>query len=301
MIFPENLKKGDTIGITCPAGYMEYKNAETCIRTLQQWGYEVMVGKTLGSKSKNYFSGTDNDRCDELQAMLDDPGINAILCGRGGYGLGRIIDMLDFTQFRQNPKWVIGFSDITVIHSRLTRLGIASLHAPMAAAFNENGFKNKYVQSLNTVLQGEKMKYTAKPFKHNRTGKVTAELTGGNLSLIAHLCGTPDALHTAGKILFLEDIGEHLYNIDRMLWQLKRNGMFNDLAGLILGGFTDMKDTTRPFGKKTEEALNDIFSEYKYPVCYRFPISHEKENVAVKVGGRYQLNVSKDNAELKEV
>lgn len=301
MILPAYLKKGNTIGITCPAGYMEYKNAETCIRTLQQWGYEVMVGKTLGSKSKNYFSGTDNDRCDELQAMLDNPGIDAILCGRGGYGLGRIIDMLDFTQFRQNPKWVIGFSDITVIHARLARLGIASLHAPMAAAFNENGFKNKYVQSLKMVLQGEKMQYTSKPFKYNRTGKVTAELTGGNLSLVAHLCGTPDALKTDGKILFLEDIGEHLYNIDRMLWQLKRNGMFNNLAGLILGGFTDMKDTTRPFGKKTDEVLNDIFSEYKYPVCYRFPISHEKENVALKTGGRYQLNVSKDNVGLKEV
>lgn len=301
MISPPNLKKGETIGITCPAGYMEYKNAETCIRTLQQWGYEVMVGKTLGSKSKNYFSGTDDDRCDELQAMLDDPGIHAILCGRGGYGLGRIIDRLDFTQFLQNPKWVIGFSDITVIHARLNRLGIASLHAPMAAAFNENGFKNKYVQSLKSVLQGDKMQYTSKPFKYNRTGKATAELTGGNLSLIAHLCGTPDALQTDGKILFLEDIGEHLYNIDRMLWQLKRNGLFNNLAGVILGGFTDMKDTTRPFGKKTEDVLQEMFAEYKYPVCYRFPISHEKENLAVKVGGTYLLNVSKNIVELKEV
>lgn len=301
MILPAYLKKGDVVGITCPAGYMEYKNAETCIHTLQQWGYEVMVGKTLGSKSKNYFSGNDADRCDELQAMLDDPGINAILCGRGGYGLGRIIDQLDFTQFLQHPKWVIGFSDITVIHARLSRLGIASLHAPMAAAFNENGFKNKYVQSLKTVLAGEKMQYSSKPFKHNRTGKATAELVGGNLSLIAHLCGTPDALQTDGKILFLEDVGEHLYNIDRMLWQLKRNGMFNNLAGVILGGFTDMKDTTRPFGKKTDDVLQDIFSEYKYPVCYRFPISHEKENLAVKIGGTYSLSVTKSSVELMEV
>lgn len=300
MIQPSFLKPGDTIGITCPAGYMEYKNAETCIHTLQQWGYEVMVGKTLGSKSKNYFSGNDADRCDELQAMLDDPGINAILCGRGGYGLGRIIDQLDFTQFLQHPKWVIGFSDITVIHARLSRLGIASLHAPMAAAFNESGFKNKYVQSLKTVLAGEKMQYSSKPFKHNRTGKATAELVGGNLSLIAHLCGTPDALQTDGKILFLEDVGEHLYNIDRMLWQLKRNGLFNNLAGVILGGFTDMKDTTRPFGKKTDDVLKDIFSEYKYPVCYRFPISHEKENLAVKIGGKYSLSVSKNGVNLKE-
>lgn len=301
MISPAYLKQGDVIGITCPAGYMEYKNAETCIHTLQQWGYEVMVGKTMGSKSKNYFSGNDEDRCDELQAMLNDPGINAILCGRGGYGLGRIIDKLDFTQFLQHPKWVIGFSDITVIHARLSRLGIASLHAPMAAAFNENGFKNKYVQSLKTVLQGEKMHYSSRPFKNNRTGKATAELVGGNLSLLAHLCGTPDALQTDGKILFLEDVGEHLYNIDRMLWQLKRNGMFNNLAGVILGGFTDMKDTTRPFGKKTDDVLKDIFAEYKYPVCYRFPISHEKENLAVKIGGMYSLNVSKDSVELKEV
>lgn len=301
MIQPPFLKPGNTIGITCPAGYMDYKNAETCIHTLQQWGYDVMVGKTLGSKSKNYFSAGDEDRCNELQAMLDDPGIDAILFGRGGYGLGRIIDRLDFTLFAEKPKWLIGFSDITVIHACLNRLGIASLHAPMAAAFNDGGFKNKYIQSLKLVLEGKKMLYETKPYPYNRTGKARAELVGGNLSLIAHLAGTPDALNTAGKILFLEDVGEYLYNVDRMLWQLKRNGAFNQLAGLVLGGFTDMKDTTRPFGKKTNDVLRDIFAEYNFPVCYRFPVSHDKENVALKSGGTYSLLVTPAKVQLKEV
>ena len=301
MVQPPFLKPGNTIGITCPAGYMDYANAETCIHTLQQWGYEVMVGKTLGSKSKNYFSGTDEDRCDELQAMLNDPGIDAILFGRGGYGLGRIIDQLDFSAVQERPKWIAGFSDITVIHARLNRLGIASIHGPMAAAFKGTGHRNEFVQSLKAVLAGKKMNYTAEPHQYNRTGKATGELVGGNLSLVAHLCGTPDALNTDGKILFLEDVGEYLYNVDRMLWQLKRNGLFNNLAGLVLGGFTDLKNTTRPFGKKIDDLLHELFAEFAFPVCYRFPVSHNKENVALKVGGIYQLSVSSKTVSLKDL
>lgn len=301
MVQPPFLKPGNTIGITCPAGYMDYANAETCIRTLQQWGYEVMVGKTLGSKSKNYFSATDEDRCDELQAMLNDPRIDAILFGRGGYGLGRIIDRLDFSAFLEHPKWIVGFSDITVIHARLNRLGVASIHGPMAAAFNGAGFKNEYVQSLKTTLAGKKMTYSAEPCKYNRAGKTTGELAGGNLSLVAHLSGTPDALQTDGKILFLEDVGEYLYNIDRMLWQLKRSGVFNSLSGLILGGFTDLKNTTRPFGKKIDDLLHEIFAEYTFPVCFRFPVSHNKENVALKIGGVYEFSVTAKAVRLKEV
>jgi muramoyltetrapeptide carboxypeptidase len=300
MIQPPFLKPRNSIGITCPAGYMEYKNAETAIHTLQKWGYDVMVGKTLGSKSKNYFSGTDETRTNELQAMLDDPGIDAILCGRGGYGLGRIIDALDFSEFVKKPKWIIGFSDITVLHARLNKLGIASIHGPMAAAFNNNGYKNSYIKSLKDVLEGKKMSYIAKPHPYNRAGKITGELVGGNLSLVAHLAGTKDALDAAGKILFLEDVGEYIYNVDRMLYQLKRNELFDALGGLVLGGFTDMKDTTRPFGKKINEVLKEMFSEYKFPVCYKFPVSHDKENVALKMGGTYTLSVTGNQVYLKE-
>ena len=298
---PPYLKKGQTIGITCPAGYMDAAKAQECIHTLQAWGFEVMVGKTLGSGSANYFSGTDEQRRDELQAMLDDDHIHAILFGRGGYGCGRIIDQLDFTRFRKKPKWLVGFSDITVLHCHLnSRLGIASLHAPMAAAFNDKGSANEYIDSLHRALVGKKTRYASAPHPDNRQGKVTAELIGGNLSLLAHLCGTPSALKSRNKILFLEDLGEYLYQYDRMLYQLKRNGNLHHLAGLIIGRFTDTRDTVRPFGKNVEAAVREIVAEFEYPVCYGFPVSHEKENYALKAGCLYTLSVGKKKVELSE-
>jgi muramoyltetrapeptide carboxypeptidase len=302
MIIPPYLKKGDTIGITCPAGYMAYEKAATCISTLQSWGYEVMVGKTLGSKSKTYFSGTDDERTDELQAMLDDESIKAILCGRGGYGLGRIIDQLDFAKFKKNTKWIIGFSDVTVLHSHINKqLKTASLHAPMAAAFNDGGHKNEYIASLKNAITGKKANYTCKVHANNVIATTTGKLVGGNLSLLAHLIGSKSDVKTKGKILFLEDIGEQLYNIDRMLYQLKRAGMFKDLAGLVLGGFTDCKDTDRPFGKKIDAILKEIIGQVDYPVCYHFPVSHNKENYALKCGGTYTLSVTAKMVRLKEM
>lgn len=301
MKLPPYLQKGDTIGITCPAGYMKLEKAQTCITVLQQWGYDVLVGKTLGSKSKTYFSGTDEERLNEFQAMLDAPEVKAILCGRGGYGVGRIIDQLDFTTFKKNPKWIIGFSDITIFHAHINRnFKIATLHSSMASAFNDGGYKNKYVQSIKAALEGKKATYTCKTHRLNQTGKATAELVGGNLALIAHLIGTKSDYQTKGKILFLEDVGEQHYNIDRMLHQLKRSGKLNDLAGLIIGGFTDMQDTERPFGKKVHNIIHDLINEYKYPVCFGFPVSHDKENLALKVGASYQLTVSKQTVQLKE-
>jgi len=298
---PPYLKKGDTIGITCPAGYMATEKAQTCIGVLQQWGYQVMVGKTLGSSSLNYFSATDDDRRDELQAMLDDKNINAILCGRGGYGVGRIIDGLDFTQFKKHPKWIIGFSDITVLHSHIySHFKIASLHAPMAAAFNDGEYKNEFIQSLRKAITGKKAQYKVAPHAFNKTGIASGELVGGNLSLLAHLTGTASDINTKNKILFIEDIGEYIYNIDRMLYQIKRSGKLDKLAGLIIGGFTDMKDTERPFGKTVYEVINDIVAQYNYPVCYNFPVSHGKENYALKVGGSYELKITGKTVQLKE-
>lgn len=288
------------IGITCPAGYMAEAKAQTCIETLQSWGFEVMVGKTIGGRSKNYFSGTDEVRRDELQAMLDDENIKAILCGRGGYGVTRIIDQLDFTAFKKNPKWVIGFSDITVLHAHLyTKIKTASLHAPMASAFNEG--ENKYIKALQKAIIGKKAKYSCAPHPFNKPGTVTAELVGGNLSLLAHLTGTPSAINTKNKILFIEDIGEHIYNIDRMLYQLKRSGKLDNLAGLIVGGFTNMLDTERPFGKKVNKLIKEITAAYDYPVCYGFPVSHNKENYALKIGVSYTLKIEKSKTRLTEV
>ncbi|MFZ1453587.1 MAG: LD-carboxypeptidase [Ferruginibacter sp.] len=297
---PTYLKKGDTIGITCPAGYMDAAKAQTCINTLQSWGFEVMVGKTLGSKSKNYFSGTDEERTDELQAMLDDENIDAILFGRGGYGMGRIIDRLDLTKFKKKPKWVIGFSDITILHAHLyTKIKTASLHAPMAAAFNEG--ENEFIKSLRNAITGKKAKYNSAAHLFNKQGSATGELVGGNLSLLAHIIGTPSDINTKNKILFIEDIGEHIYNTDRLLYQLKRSGKLANLAGLVVGGFTDTKDTERPFGKTVYEVIRDITAEYNYPVAYGFPVSHGKENYALKIGVSYTLKITKAKTQLSEL
>lgn len=299
-VIPPYLKKGDTIGIVCPAGFMPYENAQTCIGVLQQWGYKVKVGATLGSQC-NYFSGTDEERLSDLQQMLDDNEVNAILCGRGGYGMGRIIDQLNFKRFKKKPKWIIGFSDITVLHAHIyRRFKIAGLHAPMAAAFNNGEYENDYVQSLRKALKGNKTKYSTTVHEYNKSGKADGELVGGNLSLLAHLIGTPSDTKTKGKILFIEDIGEYIYNIDRMMYQLKRSGKLDGLAGLILGKFSDIKDTNVPFGCGVMEVLRDVVKEYSFPVCFNFPVSHEKENYALKVGVPYHLNVSKNKVTLSE-
>ncbi|MBS1661811.1 MAG: LD-carboxypeptidase [Bacteroidetes bacterium] len=302
MTRPPYLKPGDTIALTCPAGYMPRENVSICIQTLQQWGYNVEIGNTVGGDSKNYFSGTDDERLNELQRYLDDPDIHAILCGRGGYGLSRIVDRIDFKTFEANPKWVIGFSDVTVLHSHIwANCKIATLHAPMAGAFNDGGADSDYVQSLRHALAGEAAAYTSPAHPFFRKGKATGRLIGGNLSLLAHLIGTSSDIKTKGKIFFLEDVGEYLYNVDRMLHQLKRNGKFDNLAGLIIGGFTDLKDTTRPFGATVEEIIRDVVDEYDYPICFGFPVSHGRENFALKIGVKHTLDVSADAFTLTEV
>lgn len=289
---PPFLKKGDTIGLVCPSGFMPAINAQTCIETLQSWGYKVKVGATLGNQW-HYFSGTDEERLADLQAMLDDPSIKAILCGRGGYGMSRIIDKLDLRALKRSPKWVIGFSDITILHAQLyTQLGMASLHAPMAAAFNNGEHANPYVQSLRKALAGKNQSISCAPHAFNRKGKVEGELVGGNLSLLAHMIGTPSALPVKGKILFMEDVGEYIYNIDRMLLQLERAAVLKQVSAVIVGGFTDMKDTTTPFGMDVLSVIRERLAPYSYPVCFDFPVSHDKENYALIMGGRYELNIT---------
>jgi muramoyltetrapeptide carboxypeptidase len=280
---------------------MPREKAITCIETLQSWGYRVHEGKTLGGPSENYFSGTDDQRLAEFQQNLDDPEIKAILCGRGGYGLTRIIDRIDFSRFEKDPKWIIGYSDVTVLHAHIwSNYKIATLHAPMAGAFNDGEAGNAYIQSLRQAIAGQRAVYTCPDHPFNRPGKATGRLIGGNLSLLAHLTGTPSDIKTKGKILFLEDVGEYRYNIDRMLYQLKRSGKFDQLAGLIIGGFTEIKDTIRPFGASVEEIIRDVVKEYDYPVSFGFPVSHEKENYALKIGVRHTLEVSPQRTILHE-
>ena len=298
---PPYLKKGDTIGIVCPSGTLSAKKAATCISTLEAWGYKVKIGKTLGTQH-HYFSATDEARAADLQEMLDDKNVQAVLCGRGGYGMSRIIDALDFKKFKKHPKWVIGFSDITLLHNHCTEvLKTASIHAPMAAAFNNGGSNNEWVLSLKHALQGKKANYKVEVHAHNKLGKATGKLVGGNLTLVAHAVGTVSELQTKNAILFLEDIGEYKYNIDRMMLQLKRSGMLKNLAGLVVGGFTQTKDSDPAFGATVYQIIEAAVAAYNYPVCYDFPVSHDKENYAIKHGMEYALEVTAKKVSLKEV
>ncbi len=297
---PPYLHPGDTIGLVCPSGFMPAEKVQACIQTLQQRGFAVKVGSTVGSQL-NYFSGTDEARLSDLQMMLDDEQIKAVLCARGGYGLSRIVDRINFTAFRKNPKWIIGFSDITILHAHIYQaLGVASLHAPMAAAFNDGEYQNQYVQSLLQALEGAPAAYHCEANSFNRQGAATGELVGGNLCLLAHLIGSQSSIDTGGKILFIEDVGEYIYNVDRLIQQLKRAGMLRNLAGLIVGSFSDMKDTTIPFGASVYEVIKDVVKGYDYPVCFNFPVGHTKENYALKHGLYHELSVTTTEVILTE-
>jgi muramoyltetrapeptide carboxypeptidase len=298
---PPYLTPGDKIGILCPSGYMPYEKISAAIETFTGWGFNIVPGKTLG-KQFYYFSGTDRERLNDLQQMMDDESIKAIFCARGGYGIGRIIDKISFKKFKKHPGWIIGYSDVSVLQLHLfSNYKIASLHAPMAAAFNDGEFNNQYIQSLHDTIVGRKANYACPGHVFNQKGKASGTLVGGNLSLLMHLAGTSSDIKTKNKILFIEDVGEYIYNIDRMMYQLKRSGKLDDLGGLIVGGFTEMKDTTIPFGQRADEVIRDIVKEYDYPVCFNFPVGHEKENYALKIGGKYELTVSATSAELKEI
>ena len=298
---PPYLQKGDTIGIVCPAGAMTVEKVSECIRVLNEdWGFTTKVGKTVGNQF-NYFSGTDDERLEDFQQMLDDDEVKAVLCARGGYGMGRIIDKIDFGKFKKQPKWIVGYSDITVLHSHLySNYYISSIHAPMAGAFNDDGYKNEFVLSLKNALEGKKLKYSCPVHEFNRKGEAIGELVGGNLALLAHLVGTDSDIKTRGRILFIEDVGEYLYNIDRMMHQLKRSGKLSRLAGLIIGGFTESKDTETPFGQTAYEIIRDVIKEYDYPVCFDFPVSHTEKNYALKIGVGYKLKITKSKVSLEE-
>lgn len=301
-ILPPYLETGDTIGIVCPSGYMAAERILACVTTLKSWGFRVKIGKTVGGDSDNYFSGTDAQRLEDLQDMLDDENIAAILFGRGGYGLSRIIDQISFKKFRKYPKWVLGYSDITLLHAHIySNCEIATGHSPMAGAFGDAIPDDPYIQSIRELLTGGKAEYISEPHPFNRRGEVEGVLMGGNLTMLAHAIGGSSDFKTKGLILFIEDIGEYLYNMDRMLYQLKAAGKFNKPAALIVGSFTDMKDTDRTFGKDPYEIIRDIMEPYYVPVCYGFPVGHVKENYALKCGAEFGLKIGKDKVILEEV
>ncbi len=300
-IFPPYLKSGDTIGIVCPAGFMAAERIVPCVHTLKSWGFRVKIGKTVGGVSSNYFSGTDAERLEDLQEMLDNEGVAAILFGRGGYGLSRIIDQISFKKFRKSPKWILGYSDISLLHAHIfSNYEIVTAHAPMAGAFQDAGPEDPYLKSIRDLLTGGKLAYSCDPHPFNRRGEAEGVLMGGNLTLLAHAVGGPSDFKTKGLLLFIEDIGEYLYNVDRMLYQLKRAGKFQKPAAVIVGSFIDLKDTERPFGKDAYEIIHDILAEFDYPVCYGFPVGHVKENYALKCGADYKLKINKERVLLEE-
>jgi muramoyltetrapeptide carboxypeptidase len=280
---------------------MSLASAQPCIDTFRQWGYDVQVGQTIGDQSSNYFSGSDDERLQDLQQMLDDDQVRAVFCARGGYGLSRIIDRVQFESFRKNPKWIIGFSDVTVLHTHVyVNFRVATLHAPMASAFPNGESANPYILSLKAALEGKKYRYQWPVNQFDRRGEAVGELTGGNLSLLAHLVGSRSDCKTRGRILLLEDVGEYLYNIDRMMHQLKRSRKLERLAGMIIGSFTENKDTTRPFGLSAYEIIYEAVRDYDFPLGFGFPSGHVRENYALKLGLGHKLRIGRNKASLEE-
>lgn len=290
MYIPASLKSGDTIGLVCTARKIDRSLIEPAIRLFEQQGFKVKIGESVGAEYHQY-AGTDELRRRDLQKMLDDPEVKAIISCRGGYGTVRIIDDIHYGNFLEKPKWIIGYSDITAIHSHLNHvMGIGTLHATMPVNFTSN--TEDAIQSLLKVLSGQPLDYQFEPHLLNRTGTASGEVVGGNLSILYSLLGTKTLLHTAGRILFMEDLDEYLYHIDRMMMALKRGGKLQNLAGLIVGGMTDMKDNAIPYGKTAEEIILEHVQEYNFPVCFGFPAGHIDDNRAIKLGGVAQLNVT---------
>ena len=298
MISPPPLKKGAKIRIVSPAGKVEEKYVLPAVDWLENQGFKVELGHHVFAQHFQ-FAGTDSQRLNDLQIALDDSETDVILCSRGGYGTVRIINQLDFTQFIKKPKWMVGFSDITILHAILNNLGIASMHGVMPRYFlDEKGIATENLLSLINLLQGKSEKYKILNSDYNRPGIALGELVGGNLSIISSLQGTKYELHTNGKILFIEDIDEFLYHTDRMILQLKLAGKLDNLAGLILGDFTDMKDNESPFGKTVHEIISEAVKEFDYPVCFGFPAGHDKKNLALVFGKPWHMNVSTETTTL---
>lgn len=299
MISPDYIKPGDKIGIVSTGSRISSDIIEKAVTLLQSLGYEVVVAENALS-SFNQFAARDEERAADLQKMIDDDSIKAIICSRGGYGSLRASELVNWERLKNQPKWIVGFSDVTVLHSKLNKMRIASIHGVMPKYFLDEEKPSVSFNLLLDALSGRKISYDIPSSIYNREGKVKAEITGGNLSILYSLRGTKYDTDTKGKILFIEDLDEYKYHIDRMLMNLKAGGKLEDLAGLVVGNFTAIKDNDTPFGKTTEEIILDSVKEYDYPVMFDFPAGHIKNNFPLIFGQKAELNVDKDGVKFKQ-
>lgn len=300
-LVPPYLKPGDLVGITCPAGYFCIDDAANAVEALEKWGYRVKFGKTVGPQYYTY-SDTDAARAADLQNMLDDREIKAILFGRGGYGTIRIIDVLDFNRFYRMPKWLCGYSDITVVHSFVqSQLHIPTLHCEMCIDL-KYGNADASADTIRRALRGDKLSYSVDAHAMSRPGTCKGLLVGGNLSLLAAMVGSSSDLNMDGKILFIEDVHEYLYRLDEMLWTLKRAGKLDRLAGLVVGGFTRLKYDPEdpPFGEEIQEIIFDKVRDTHFPVCFGFPAGHQFDNFSLRLGLPHRLRVTTEGSLLQE-
>jgi muramoyltetrapeptide carboxypeptidase len=293
MITPPILQKGDTIAILATARKNIDDNLKPAIDLLHSWGLEVIIGNTIGLHD-NQLAGTDEQRAADFQQQLDNPNIKGIWCVKGGYGTVRIIDLLDFTKFKQNPKWIIGFSDITVLHNHLNTMGFKSIHAIMPISIPKASAAA--IASLKLALFGGQLTYQIAADEMNQIGTATAELVGGNLSILYSLLGSKSAIDCKDKILFIEDLDEYLYHIDRMMMNLKRNGCLESIKGIIVGSMSKMRDNEIPWGKTAVQIIQDVTKTYNIPILYSFPAGHIHDNRALILGSKVTLNVGKDSS-----
>jgi muramoyltetrapeptide carboxypeptidase len=295
---PKPLKKGDAVGIMAMASKLDWTAIEPALQILENWGLQVEIGQSVGS-AYHQFAGTDEIRAMDFQMMLDKPHLKAIFSARGGYGSSRIIDCIDFRKFKRHPKWIIGFSDITAVHCHLHRMGYESIHATMPKLFNEDG-GTLAVKTLQDILFGKSLSYQIPAHPLNRLGEASGRLIGGNLTLLAHIIGSKSDVSYKDKILFIEDVGEAHYSLDRMLLQLRRANKLSQLAGLIVGQFSSLNDTPADFGKTAFEIVAEHVQDYQYPVSYDFPIGHVPNNWAMPCGRMLTILVENEKVILQE-
>jgi len=300
MIKPHYLKAGDRIRIVSPAGFIKEEKVLPALDLLRQQGFEVIPGDHVFERQFQ-FAGTDKQRLADLQQAFDDPLCKAVICSRGGYGTVRIAGKINFSRFFEHPKWLVGFSDITVLHASLQKAGYCSIHGAMPGYYLKDGQPSRSFLELMNFLKRGKTGNVIPAHEQNRTGNAIGQLIGGNLSLLYCVMGTPLEPETDGKILFIEDTSEYLYNIDRMMQSLKLAGKLKNLSALVVGGFTETRDNESPFGQTVEEIILNTVEEYAYPVCFGLPSGHDDTNLPLVLGADYSLGMRGDQVSFRMI